>query len=179
VVNYLPRSCPYTGSTITVYGDVYIGSFVPEYLKSPDKKQGGNLCKLSGSHAMARYSAHSMLASLNIEDTPIAYSPPLGPAMDFTVTYNQRDTQQPFGFGYSNLGQKWTFNWLSYVTDNPNNSSANAFVYPPGGGAENYSGFNVGSQSFLACRTSTFLVLVGAVMYRLPQVDLESCLRSP
>ncbi|PYL40079.1 MAG: type IV secretion protein Rhs, partial [Verrucomicrobia bacterium] len=98
---------------------------------------------------MARYTAHSMLASLNIEDTPIGYTPPRGPAINFTVTYNQRDTQQPQTFSYSNLGPKWTFNWLSYVTDDPNNASANALVFVPGGGAETYSGFDSGSQSYL------------------------------
>src|SRR5438309_714008 len=119
----------------------------PEYIKSCDRKDGGDQCKSCG---MARYSAHSMLASLNIEDTPIHYSSPRGPAINFTVTYNQRETQQPQTFSYSNLGPKWTFNWLSYVIDDPNNPSANAAVYVPGGGAEVYSGFDSGSQSYQA-----------------------------
>jgi RHS repeat-associated protein len=119
-----------------------------EYDKSCDRKDGGDQCKDCGSKAMARYSAHSMLASLNIEDTPIGYSPPRGPAINFTVTYNQRDAQQPQAFNYSNLGPKWTFNWLSYVTDDPNNTSANATVYVTGGGAEEYSGFDSRSQSY-------------------------------
>ena len=124
------------------------GSLSSEYDKSCDRKDGGDQCKDCGSKAMVRYSAHSMLASLNIEDTPIGYSPPRGPAINFTVTYNQRDAQQPHTFNYSNLGPKWTFNWLSYVTDDPNNTSANATVYVAGGGAEKYSGFDSGSQSY-------------------------------
>src|SRR5437588_5944172 len=76
------------------------------------------------------------------------YSPPRGPAVNFTVTYNQREAQQPQTFTYSTLGSQWTFNWLSYVTDNPSNSLANAVVYVPGGGAESYSGFDSGSQSY-------------------------------
>lgn len=115
-------------------------------LKPNDKKDGGNQC---GGPPMALYSAHSMLASLNIQDTPLRYTPPRGPAINFTVTYDQRQTQQPATFTYSNLGPNWTFNWLSYVTDDPNNASANASVYVPGGGAETYSGFNSGSQSYL------------------------------
>ena len=113
--------------------------------KPCDRKEGGDQ---GGCCAMARYSAHAMLASLNVEDTPVRYSPPRGPAIDFTVTYNQRETQQPQTFTYSNLGPKWTFNWLSYVTDDPNNPSADAVVYVPGGGAENYSGFDPGSQTY-------------------------------
>jgi RHS repeat-associated protein len=120
-----------------------------DYLKQCDRKDGGDQCTNCGSKAMARYSAHAMLASLNIEDTPVGYTPPRGPAVNFTVTYNQRDDQQPQTFTYSNLGPKWTFNWLSYVTDNPNDLSGNVSVYVRGGGTERYSGFDVGSQSYL------------------------------
>ena len=114
-----------------------------------DVKSGGDEPKDCASCGMARYSAHTMLASLNIEDTPIRYSPPHGPAINFTVTYNEREAQQPQTFSYSNLGTRWTFNWLSYVTDDPNNTSANTSVYVPGGGAETYSGFDSGTQSYL------------------------------
>src|SRR5205085_8526282 len=125
----------------------------PPALNSNIKPNDKKLCSEPGGGSpdqsqMARYSAHLMLASLNIEDTPIRYSPPRGPAVNFTVTYNQREAQQPQTFTYSNLGSQWTFNWLSYVTDNPSNSSANAVVYVPGGGAESYSGFDSGSQSY-------------------------------
>jgi RHS repeat-associated protein len=114
--------------------------------KPNDLKEGGNQDDCYG---MARYTAHAMLASLNIEDTPLRYSTPRGPAINFTVTYNQRESQQPQTFSYSSLGPQWTFNWLSYVTDDPNNASANAAVYVPGGGAENFSGFDSGSQTYL------------------------------
>ena len=142
---------PNTDPTFTITGD-YAGSSTAAgpYTKPCDRKSGGDGgCKSCDSQGMARYTAHSMLASLNIEDTPIGYTPPRGPAINFTVTYNQRDTQQPQTFSYSNLGPKWTFNWLSYVTDDPNNASANALVFVPGGGAETYSGFDSGSQSYL------------------------------
>src|SRR5437016_5804291 len=141
------------------------------YFKANDKKLGGNQCQATadGSTAqppMALYSAHAMLASLNFEDTPIGYSPPRGPAIKFTVTYNQRDDQQPLSFTYSNLGPQWTFNWLSFVTDNPNNPSADATVYVPGGGVEAYSGFNSGSQSYLPDPQShAVLIRTGASSY--------------
>ena len=97
---------------------------------------------------MAQYSVHSMLASLNIQDTPLRYSPPRGPAINFTVTYNQKESQQPAIFNYSNLGPKWTFGWLSYITDNPHTQLPSTSVYVPGGGAEIYP-FDSGSQTFL------------------------------
>jgi RHS repeat-associated protein len=137
--------------------NVQIGSTLgTEHAKADDPKEGGNQCPFSitGSSSpqpqMALYTAHAMLASLNIEDTPIHYAPPRGPSLDVTVTYSQRESQQPATFNYSNLGPKWTFNWLSYVTDDPNNSAANATVYLPRGGVEGYSGFNSGTQSYSA-----------------------------
>jgi len=50
----------------------------------------------------------------------LRYAPAIGPGIDFTVTYNQKESQQPATFSYSNLGPKWTFDWLSYVSDDPN-----------------------------------------------------------
>jgi RHS repeat-associated protein len=124
--------------------NIDIGTPLNQYSKPNDSKRGGNQCQadvggsLVPSQGMAAYSAHAMLASLNIEDTPFRYTPPLGLPINFTVTYNQRENQQPSTFTYSNLGPKWTFNWLSYVTDTPNDSTTNASVYVPGGGAETY-----------------------------------------
>ncbi len=96
---------------------------------------------------MARYSVHSMLVSLNISDTPLRYLPPYGPAMDFTVTYNERETQQPATFAFSNLGPKWTFEWLSYVSDDPNIQLPLTNLYRSGGGAEIFA-FDSGSAAF-------------------------------
>jgi YD repeat-containing protein len=134
---------------IYLHADVYftrVGELSDFNTKPDDLKRGGNEDDCLG---MARYSAHAMLASLNIEDTPLRYSPPRGAAINFTVTYNQRETQQPQAFTYSNVGPKWTFNWLSYVTDNPNDPSENALVYVPGGGGERYFGFDPVTQAYL------------------------------
>jgi RHS repeat-associated protein len=122
---------------------IYPGS----YTKKCDKKLGGDQC--GNCQNMAGYSAHAMLASLNFEDTPFHYTPARGPAINFTVTYLQRDDQQPLTFTYSNLGPNWTFNWLSYVSDNPSNP-ATARVFVQGGGVESYSGYDAGSQSYTA-----------------------------
>jgi RHS repeat-associated protein len=146
-------ACPHGWDVVTLHGDVYIGSAFSEpdtgnQTKQCDLTQGGDAPGCQGCKGMARYSAHAMLASLHIQDTPIGYTPPRGPAINFTVTYNQREAQQPGVFSYSNLGWKWTFNWLSYVTDDPNNTSANAKVYASGGGTEVYTGFDSGTQSY-------------------------------
>lgn len=98
-------------------------------------------------HGMARYSFHSMLVSLSIRDTPVGYKPPFGPSAYFTVSYRQRENNQPSTFNYSNLGPKWTHNWLSFIVDNPSNPSVASLV-PPGGGIHRFSGYNSSTATF-------------------------------
>lgn len=114
---------------------------------------------------MARYSVHSMLVSLNIMDTPVGYTPPRGPAMNFTVTYNQRESQQPAVFGYSNLGPKWTFNWLSYVSDDPNGYLPQRTVYLQGGGSESHA-FVPGQDATSHPQSHAFLYASGLNYFR-------------
>jgi YD repeat-containing protein len=133
-------------------------------------KQGCGSCA-----GMARYTVHSELVSLNIQDTPLRYSPAYGPSVDFTVTYNQKETQQLGTFSYSNMGPKWTFGWLSYVSDDPNSQLPSTGVYRSGGGAEIFAYDNT-SQSFVtAPRTHANLVKTGAASYerRLPDGSKE------
>jgi RHS repeat-associated protein len=141
--------CPGGPPTNVITVNVYLGTAIPPtYLKCGDLKEGGDKCKSCGSRGMARYSVHSMLASLNIEDTPVGYAPPRGPAVNFTASYNQRDAQQPpSGATYSNMGPKWSFNWLSYVTDDPNTQLTATFLTVTGGGTERYL-FDSGTQTF-------------------------------
>lgn len=115
------------------------------YDKNNDEKRGGN--QHEDCPGMARYSVHSLLCSLNVVDTPLRYQPPYGPPVDCTVTYNQLDTQQPATFSYSNFGPKWTFDWLSYVTDDPNVAQPILAVYVPGGGSERFT-YDKLSQAF-------------------------------
>ncbi|HSO74975.1 MAG TPA: type IV secretion protein Rhs, partial [Blastocatellia bacterium] len=117
----------------------------PEFQTPSDDKVHGGCSPCNG---MAEWNAHTMLVALNIVDTPVGYSPPRGPAVNFTVTYNQRDSFQPAVFTYWNFGAKWTSDWLSYVTDNPSNPNADAKVYVRGGGQETHTGFNAVSQQY-------------------------------
>ena len=70
-----------------------------------------------GDGGMARYAVHLLRVSLNISDAPVGYQPPRGPAVVFRATYNERETNQPAVYNYSNLGNQWTFDWLSYIED--------------------------------------------------------------
>ena len=101
-----------------------------------------------GTQGMAMANVSLMLVSLNLEDNPVGYAPPIGPAVRFTATYNQYESGQPANFSYSNLGQKWTFNWLAYITDNPSSPSSGVSYYVDGGGSLSFSGYNSVSHSF-------------------------------
>jgi RHS repeat-associated protein len=49
----------------------------------------------------------------------VGYTPPLGPDMHLTVTYDHREMNQPSVINYSNFGPLWNFNWMSTVTVAP------------------------------------------------------------
>ncbi len=115
---------------------------------------------------MGRYTVDLLTASLKITDTPIEYLPPRGPKVDFVVTYSQRDADQSATQPYSNLGSNWTFNWLSYITDDPANPSAPASIYVRGGGTEVYFGFDSGTQTYLMDpRSQAVLVRISSGSY--------------
>ena len=115
---------------------------------------------------MAQYSMEALLVNLFIWDTPMGYTPPRGPDVHFQVEYNQREAFQPSTFTYSNLGQKWTFNWLSYITDDPNNLGGTVTCCLEGGGTETYTGYNATTKNYaLQPETHDFLMLVSSTNY--------------
>jgi len=91
---------------------------------------------------------HLMVVSLRISDTPVGYAPPRGPSMFFNVTYNQREAFQPTTFSFSNLGPKWTINWLSYIEDDPTNPAATAYPAVSGGGRDTFDGFDTATHTY-------------------------------
>ena len=105
--------------------------------KSPD-------CGCKDCKGMASYSFHTMVVDLNIIDTPLSYSPPRGSAVMFKVTYNSSEANQPSIFTYSNFGSRWTCDWINYITDDPNNNSADTSGYMPGGGTDVYAAVGAG-----------------------------------
>ncbi len=88
---------------------------------------------------MAGYSIYEMEASLCVQDTPIYYNPAYGPPLHFTVSYSQREMNQPSAFAYSNMGPLWTFNFLTYITDDPQSTTSNVTQYLSGGGTLTYT----------------------------------------
>ncbi|MGB0373087.1 MAG: RHS repeat domain-containing protein [Opitutales bacterium] len=65
--------------------------------------------------AMATYSFRFLNPGLELHDTPISYSPPYGPSINFKLNYDQRSTSIPDIQDFGNFGPRWTHNYLSYV----------------------------------------------------------------
>lgn len=136
----------------------------PSDPKKPDPCGGGK--------GMAVPNVHMMLVSLNIIDTPVGHEPPIGPSVNCTVTYNQREAFQPANFTYSNFGPKWTCDWIAYITDNPQSPSANVNQYLRGGGTREFTGFTSNSQSFVSQQyDQTLLKRTGGDSYEITSRD--------
>ena len=73
---------------------------------------------------MAVSSFRIMLASVEVNDTPVGYRPPYGNPVYFTANYVQRNPSQPSNFNYSNLGPQWDFSWQKYMVDDPANPAS-------------------------------------------------------
>ncbi|MBE7172480.1 MAG: RHS repeat protein [Williamsia sp.] len=121
---------------------------------------------------MAQSNVHGSAVSLHVFDRPVSYVPALGPAMVFDVDYHQKDTYQPANFSYSNLGPKWTFNYVSYIQDDPKHLSANADIYLMGGGFRTFTSFNARTQSYAPeMQSNDVLVRICATCYELRHSD--------
>jgi RHS repeat-associated protein len=126
----------------TVWGKGYTYDNNNQYQTSTEVTQGGSAGGPPGTcEPMAQYRIHSMIVALNITDEPVGYSPPVGGAVAFQVSYHQREVFQPQVPAYGNLGPKWTYDWLAFVEDNPDpthlNDPVNAYLRL--GGQETYA----------------------------------------
>lgn len=97
---------------------------------------------------MCGYNISELQVGVVLTDNPVGYTPPIGPSAKVTLTYNQFEANQPAVFGFFNVSQKWTFNFLTYIQDDPNSLGSNVSRYREGGGAWLYSGYNSTSGAF-------------------------------
>jgi RHS repeat-associated protein len=123
---------------------------------------------------MASWHFHTMLASLNITDTPLFYTPPVGPGVNFSVNYDHLEENQPATINYSNLGPLWNFSWLSSITfdqaqfDHP----TYAYLATGGGGTEVYTASSSSPLTFYPePKTKATLVMISATDYERRAVD--------
>ncbi|MFD2257697.1 RHS repeat-associated core domain-containing protein [Luteolibacter algae] len=64
---------------------------------------------------MVTYSFRFLNPGLELFDTPISYSPPFGPDIDFQLNYDQRSSVIADIQDHGNFGPRWTYNYLSYI----------------------------------------------------------------
>jgi RHS repeat-associated protein len=116
--------------------------------QDPQTPANPNNCSSCSCSGMCGYTIGESTVSVTLSDTPVGYQPPIGPSVKTTLTYNAREDDQTAFPGWFNVSQKWTLNWLSYVTDEPNIPGADVSRYLPGGGTYYYSGYNSSSGQF-------------------------------
>jgi len=132
-----------------VWGKGFTSSNNPQNQSCQDPRRGGRSCPANSTClGMAEYQVHAMIVALNINDQPVGYTPPRGPAVGFQASYHQREIFQPQIPPFGNLGPKWTYDWLSFLEDDPANLSAAVNVYLRLGGQETYGNFNSSTQSY-------------------------------
>lgn len=128
-------------------------------------------CPSNSLHGMTTYTMHTMLVSLTLSDTPVGYIPPVGQAVNFTATYNQLEGSQPATFSYSNLGQKWTCNWIAYITDNPNSSPSSVTYYVDGGGTLDFTYNTTAGAYEVEPMSQALLVMTSSSSYEMQFPD--------
>jgi RHS repeat-associated protein len=161
--------------TLAYYGRGYLTNFdqddtrpdAPE--NCPNKGDGIGMC-------VAKVT--TLLVSLRLDDRPVGYTPPVGPEVRTTVSYNQREASQPASMGFFNIGPKWTLNWLSYIEDRPGTPGSSVKRHVGGGGELDYTGYSSATRTFRReLRGGASLVMVSAapILYerRLPDGGKE------
>jgi len=129
----------------------------------PNNQPGGPPNHPPNNCPMCGYDIKEATVGVTLSDLPVGYHPPIGPAPSVRITYNQREDSQPANFSFFNVGQKWTLNWLTYVTDDPSNPGANVSRYLSGGGAYYYTGYSSATGRFASQNTD------GSVLVRTSQ----------
>jgi RHS repeat-associated protein len=135
----------------------------PTGLSGPrDSKANQPNAKNPGNCGMCGYNIGESTVSLSLSDTPVGYSPPIGPSAKVQIAYNQREDSQPAVFSFFNVSPKWTLNWLTYVTDDPNNPGATVTRYIAGGGSYPYTGYQSGNGAFAAQTDDGSILVLGS-----------------
>jgi len=98
-----------------VFGKGYLGleEGPPPSCNTPQSNSGpGGSCPSCSGAFMPIASIDLVVAGLMLKDTPLFYTPPVGPAIRFSLQYHQNyGNDMPT----SNFGTNWAFSWQGYV----------------------------------------------------------------
>jgi RHS repeat-associated protein len=129
----------------SVWGKGTTGALDADMYASNNHQTGGSCRRpFTDGPGMATVSAHLMLANYQIRDTPMGYTPPVGPPVWFTVRYNYRDYIQPASSTSKILGPKFTHDWDEYLLD----TGVTVKYFVGGGGARIFKNFNPTNQTY-------------------------------
>jgi len=96
--------------------------------------------------------------NLYVRDTPMWYRPPIGPPVEITLSYNSQSSIAH----YEPFGNKWQFNYASYLIVDPGSSVK---VFMPDGSRDDY--VPQGSVFYPPYKVFNELVRIGADRYEL------------
>ena len=97
---------------------------------------------------MCGYNISELAVAVALADNPVGYAPAIGPSAKVTISYNQREADQPAVFNYFNVSLNWTTDWLRFIQDDPTHVGQSVMRYRPDGSAWFYSGYNSSTSAF-------------------------------
>jgi len=103
--------------------------------------EGGPNTKPCTPRGMAQYTFNTMRTGLEIADVPVGYNPPIGPSVDFRLTYSEQTIYETGPFTHANLGNQWTFQWLTYIQDDTTSPWTDVNLIVNNGNAETFTGY--------------------------------------
>ncbi len=106
----------------------------PNDRSAKNESSGGG--EAEGECGMAQWDIHLMLVSLNIRDKPLGYTPPVGPPVMVTATYNSRQNQSIATTSHTNFGPKWSLSSVAYLIGD----TSSVTVVGGYGASESYQG---------------------------------------
>lgn len=127
---------------------------------------GDDLRPLYVSSGRAEYGIYPGYSSLTVKDRALGYQPPRGFPVRFELRYHQRFAHQPQSFRQAHVGPNWSFNWSSYLEDEPNQPLGAVRVITAEGGQHTFTGFDPRTGGFTPqLRTREHLARTGPAAY--------------
>jgi RHS repeat-associated protein len=88
-----------------------------------------------GGYGLCTWAFNPVSMNVFVWDTPLWYEPAIGPAIEFTMSYNAIDADN----NLPSFGPKWFLNYHSYAVETPATSNGSVTVFMPDGRNDVYS----------------------------------------
>jgi YD repeat-containing protein len=131
-----------------IWGAGYPGNRPPDFPNDSPANPPPPPCDTCPCGGMTSYNISELAVGVLLTDPVCGYAPQKGPSVRVTISYSQWEASQPAVFSFFNISPKWTFNFLSYVQDDPNAHGSNVILYRAGGGDSPQTTYNVTTGAF-------------------------------